>query len=164
MKDGLEYWCRDCKAKDHQQRSAKRAEIDLCHCGRSRRKGHKTCWRCIRKVREWNRDHPQEKKANAKAWRDALRAKVYDHYGRKCVCPFGCEVTEEGFLTMDHIHGGGCKQAKENGGCGHILYAWLVKHNFPEGFRTLCYNCNCGRAHNGGICPHQQKKETHHEK
>jgi hypothetical protein len=23
---------------------------------------------------------------------------------------------------------------------------------------VLCYNCNCGRARNGGVCPHQQKK------
>jgi hypothetical protein len=24
---------------------------------------------------------------------------------------------------------------------------------------VLCFNCNCGRYHNGGICPHKQITE-----
>lgn len=33
---------------------------------------------------------------------------------------------------------------------------WLARHKYPEGFQLLCWNCNCGRAINGGICPHEE--------
>ena len=25
----------------------------------------------------------------------------------------------------------------------------------PDTIQILCFNCNCGRARNGGICPHE---------
>ncbi len=34
-----------------------------------------------------------------------------------------------------------------------------MENNFPPGFRVLCYNCNCGRNHNKGICPHKKPVE-----
>jgi hypothetical protein len=30
-----------------------------------------------------------------------------------------------------------------------------VKQGFPDGFQTLCFNCNVGKYKNGGVCPHQ---------
>lgn len=36
-------------------------------------------------------------------------------------------------------------------GCG--------KRPHPEGFQTLCYNCNIGKHRNGGICPHQHNRD-----
>jgi hypothetical protein len=77
---------------------------------------------------------------------------ILDHYGHVCAC---CGEATEGFLTIDHI---------ENDGSVHravirqSLYPWLLKHNFPDGFQTLCYNCNCGKARNGGVCPHKQPR------
>jgi hypothetical protein len=35
----------------------------------------------------------------------------------------------------------------------------FYKNNFPRGYRILCYNCNCGRALNNGICPHKDFRE-----
>lgn len=35
------------------------------------------------------------------------------------------------------------------------LFRWIIENNFPEGFQVLCYNCNLGRAHCGGVCPHK---------
>ena len=77
---------------------------------------------------------------------------VFDHYGRKCVC---CGEENEGFLTIDHIKGNGTNHRKE---IGNHIEIWLVKNNFPEGFQTLCFNCNWGKYNNGGICPHKDKK------
>lgn len=57
-----------------------------------------------------------------------------DHYGRRCEC---CGETIPKFLTIDHIEpiGGREKRAE----AGHVrMYAWLVKNNFPPGFRVLC--------------------------
>jgi hypothetical protein len=85
-----------------------------------------------------------------------LRTKCLEHYSKgeiKCAC---CEYDEIDALAIDHIDGGGNKQMRDLGfKSGHDLYQWLVKNNFPKGYRVLCFNCNFS---NGlyGICPHQQ--------
>jgi len=161
MADGLEYQCRECKAAGYLKRRQKRSAAGLCHCGRKPKDGYKTCEECQARVQQWMQEHPQEKKQAAQAWRDDLRKQIFDHYGRACRCP-GCDVTEEAFLTIDHVNGGGTKHRREVGS-GSAFFFWLVKNNFPPEFQTLCYNCNCAKGH-AGICPHQQKKETHNEK
>lgn len=80
------------------------------------------------------------------------RRKVLEHYGLKCEC-CGEEIYE--FLTIDHINGGGNKHKKEIG--KKVIYKWLIDNDFPEGYRTLCYNCNCSIGHYG-YCPHQLLK------
>lgn len=80
-----------------------------------------------------------------------LREDVLSAYGKECQC---CGETNDGFLTIDHIHGGGRAHRLSVGGSNDALYRWLRKTGYPAGFRTLCFNCNCGRSKNGGICPH----------
>lgn len=77
---------------------------------------------------------------------------VFNHYGMFCAC---CRENHFEFLTIDHIKGGGTehrRQPKSKGGAG--FYSWLKQNNFPEGFQTLCCNCNfsLGRY---GYCPHR---------
>lgn len=89
-----------------------------------------------------------------KAWRHGVKQKALDHYGRSCSC---CGETGEAFLQFDHTDGGGNvhrKTEKITGGNG--LAVWLYRHGFPEGFQTLCANCNIGRHLNGGVCPHKE--------
>ena len=72
--------------------------------------------------------------------------------GYVCSC---CGETNKGFLTLDHISGGGRKHLRESSKHGgNSFYSYLKKNNFPPGIRVMCYNCNCGRQHNRGICPH----------
>jgi hypothetical protein len=74
----------------------------------------------------------------------------------KCEC---CNETDIRFLTIDHKDGGGRKHRREIGiGPGVPFYRWLKANNYPEGYTTLCFNCNCGRSVNGGICPHKEEK------
>jgi hypothetical protein len=84
------------------------------------------------------------------------KALVFSHYGRACSC---CGEDEQRFLTMDHELGDGAAHRKVIGGAGPKLYAWLVKHNFPAGFRVLCWNCNSSTC-NGGVCPHEEARRT----
>jgi hypothetical protein len=79
------------------------------------------------------------------------RADVLRHYGGEapaCAC---CGESVPGFLTIDHIGGGGNAHRREIGQSG--LYSWLKVHGYPEGYRVLCFNCNWA---NGayGACPH----------
>lgn len=88
--------------------------------------------------------------------RERLRKLVLEHYGGnppKCAC---CGETEIRFLTVDHIDPTYKPDSKGKRKRG-ANYSWIVKNNFPEGFQILCFNCNCGRHHNGGVCPHKDK-------
>jgi len=104
--------------------------------------------------RRWNREHKEWHRAVRVRSRRNIKAAVLAHYGNKCEC---CGENTQAFLTIDHVNGGGTKH--RNGGDGRRklwIYAWLKRNGFPEGYRILCFNCNCGREANGGICPHQQ--------
>jgi hypothetical protein len=97
---------------------------------------------------------------HTKRFRRRCRRKVLEHYGKVCAC---CGEAEERFLTVDHINNDGYIHRRKVDGkrtiIGSCMTAWLVKNNFPEGFQILCFNCNLGRAANGGICPHKVSKE-----
>lgn len=84
------------------------------------------------------------------------RMTVLNHYGPFCKC---CGEDNTRFLTIDHINNDGAKQRKENKvtSTGYKYYTWIIKNNYPEDLQILCYNCNCGRQLNSGICPHQDQ-------
>lgn len=78
-----------------------------------------------------------------RAYRDRIRAAVFDHYGRVCACP-GCGAT--GRLTIDHPGGDGNKHRAELFGNrrqgGVPFYRWLIRAGFPAGYVTMCRPCN----------------------
>jgi hypothetical protein len=83
-----------------------------------------------------------------------IKRVVYEHYGGfVCAC---CGETEPIFLTIDHINNDGNKHRRETGKV-ETAY-WLYLNGLPDGFRVLCYNCNIGRARNGGVCPHEAQR------
>lgn len=95
------------------------------------------------------------KKHNKRAKQLSLkyRLEVLIHYGGnppKCAC---CGETRYEFLTIDHINNDGAKDRKKFVN-NYAFYRWLIKNNFPEGYRILCYNCNCSLGHYG-YCPHK---------
>lgn len=106
---------------------------------------------------DWQKNHPQRvieirKKGNLK-----VKLQCLIHYGGsppKCAC---CGENNPKFLTIDHIDGGGESHRNIIKRYGGAFYYWLRRNGFPEGYQILCYNCNCGRAKNGGICPHNKK-------
>jgi hypothetical protein len=90
----------------------------------------------------------------ARDWNRRKKIEVIIHYGGdppKCAC---CGETIFEFLTIDHINGGGLKHRQLIK--RYNIYNWLVKNNFPEGYQVLCFNCNCGKEINKGICPHKR--------
>ena len=60
--------------------------------------------------------------------------KVLDHYGREC---FSCHRSDK--LCVDHI-GGNVPEGKQLK--SRELWIWLIRNNFPSGFRILCQYCN----------------------
>lgn len=88
-----------------------------------------------------------------KAWRDKDRRDTICHYGGVCQC---CGEDRLNFLTIDHINGGGTQhRQKLKTTAGNSFYRWLRKQGYPEGYRVLCFNCNCAIGLHGQ-CPHQE--------
>lgn len=81
----------------------------------------------------------------------ATRVTVLMHYsGGTPVCAC-CGETGIEFLGIDHINGGGRAHRAQIKG---LLWAWLKRNKYPEGFRVLCHNCNQALG-SYGYCPHQ---------
>jgi hypothetical protein len=72
-----------------------------------------------------------------------LKLEALTHYGSgKCACII-CGESRLACLTLDHINGGGNKERKKYGSSrfGARLCRYLKKRGYPEGFQTLCMNC-----------------------
>lgn len=107
---------------------------------------------------QWRRDNIEHRRAYEREYYNKknreTRNMVFDHYGRQCVC---CGESCFFFLTIDHIDNNGAEHRKQIGQWGaKNFYQWLRRNNFPEGFQTMCYNCNLGKNRNGVVCPHKQ--------
>jgi hypothetical protein len=100
-------------------------------------------------IREYKLKHRDEYIAYNRKRYSERRKMVFDHYGNKCAC---CGETQPTMLNIDHINNDGSKHRKEIG--NKILYDWLVENGLPDGFQTLCYNCNIAKARLG-YCPHK---------
>lgn len=110
------------------------------------------CRTCLK-----NRKRKPENPLTIKARHRKNRQEVISHYGGKCAC---CGESVFEFLSIDHINGDGRKhreQIKTQDICD-----WLRKNKYPEGFRVLCFNCNCAIGFHG-YCPHEYKKDDPYE-
>ena len=68
-----------------------------------------------------------------------------------CAC---CGETNYYFFTFEHTDQMGKIHRRETGGLSSgNLAQYLRLNNFPPGIEINCYNCNYGKARNGGICP-----------
>lgn len=101
----------------------------------------------------YGRTHRDKKNNLNRVYRREHRLAVLARYGNKCTC---CGETRQEFLAIDHIDGGGNKHRKELG--NKSFYGWLIKNDYPAGFRVLCHNCNMALGCYG-YCPHNQERQ-----
>lgn len=166
--------CAECLNKKATQREIL-AQNGYCPSHKNERlvEGRKTCHRCASSVAQRRKEAlargecpghigtplAPNKKACEKCIQSQaehhLRKKqtVFKHYGFRCACE-KCPLPEPGlaFLQIDHINNDGAKHRRDLGKSD--FYAWLIRNKFPEGFQTLCINCNVAKSYNKGICPH----------
>ena len=107
-------------------------------------------------------EHKERQQKYTREWKDRTFKKILEHYGKVCAC---CGESNQKFLTVDHINGGGTRQRKTHRTdtgtqASWYLRGWIVKNDFPDGFQILCINCNWGRAQNNGVCPHKEKQNA----
>jgi len=122
-------------------RKQERIASGVCvKCGKTNDRNLCYCSLCSK--REGNRN---------KATRKKEKIAVVEKYGRVCQC---CGESNYKFLTIDHVNNDGGKESERKN-----IYRYLVNIPVRSDLRLLCYNCNLGRAHNGGVCPHEEKQD-----
>lgn len=132
--------CRACLDKGQRRAEARQGRGLCSHCRNRAVPGKTGCESCLARHRS------STARLNAK-----YKKAVFDHYGWSCRC-CGCDTPE--FLGIDHVHGGGTKHRKSLGGkSGTTFYRWLIKQGLPDGYQTLCHNCNMAKGFYGR-CPH----------
>ena len=163
----MEIQCADCGQSAPKPKTGKRLYCKSCAQQRklSNKRDYQNKW--IDSNREYNLEKKRERhqrlystpeykairNANIKTRKESLKQEIYNHYGQQCSC---CKEKRIEFLCIDHINGGGNKHRKEIG-CHINLYRWIVKNNFPDILRILCFNCNQARGFYG-YCPHEKER------
>ena len=126
----------DCFSNDKKSKLGKRSQCKDCQ---------------LKYYREYRAKHKSYGGIRQIVYRKKIKDTVFNHYGWRCNC---CHENEPKFLTIDHTNGGGAEHRKTIK--TSTIYQWLIRNGFPDEFQTLCYNCNCGKARNNGICPHHK--------
>ena len=90
----------------------------------------------------YNRLHKVVRTEHYWEYRAQLKLKILTHYGDgKCACVL-CGFDDIRALSIDHINGNGTQHRKAEGiSGGRQFYVWLKKNSLPEGYQTLCMNC-----------------------
>jgi len=106
----------------------------------------------------WAKNHLPRLAELARNYRRREREQLIAAYGGECVC---CGETSFEFLTIDHTNGDGAAHRKSLGGResygSRNFHRWLRENNYPkDGYRLLCYNCNCAIGAYG-YCPHVEE-------
>jgi len=124
-------------------------ERPICHPKR-RVRGNGLCDECYRI--QYRKNNPGKCNEAVAASVQKTKREVLTYYGpqHRLRCSWKrCMVTDLDMLSLDHINNDGAKHRKANGWAsgGYKTWLWVKRHNYPEGFQTLCMN-------------HQQKKKV----
>jgi len=119
--------------------------------GRSYRKRNKEV--IVARAKIWYQQHREEVKKQRlgqkeerarlnRQWRLDLKIEVLTYYGNgECSC-ITCGERRIPCLSIDHIDNNGCEHRRQLfGKPSNSIYYWLKKNNYPEGYQTLCMNC-----------------------
>ena len=86
--------------------------------------------------------HRGRERKRAQLHNRRLKSEVLARYGTICA---HCGFSDVRALQIDHIRGDGGAERRRLGGqnfAGKEFYAWLKAQGFPDGYQTLCANCN----------------------
>lgn len=122
-----------------------------------------------RRKREKYQEEREEQIAKVLAYQRGVLAEFFDRYGACCAC---CGEDNRLFLTIDHMNGrmddhyyqGRDVNGQRRKKTGIHAARAAKKEGWPDTYQVLCFNCNSGRARNGGVCPHQEGCRWAHTK
>lgn len=148
--NGKGYFCGECLLIHKEQQKAR---VD-------KRKLNNQCIECKKQKSEKEIYHAcDDCRLKKKIKRQEIRQTIFNHYGQKCNCTCGCNVTNPRHLTLDHVENNGAEHRKEVGK-SEFFYRWVIRNNFPDDLQILCFNCNCAKSNYGGCLEEDIKVKT----
>jgi hypothetical protein len=146
------YRCKACQS----EYAAEYRRKNVARLQQSKKAYHEAHWMEDQaRMAAWRANNADAKRATDRAYRltnrnrlvaqdrvyhRTLRMEALRAYGGPvpaCAC---CSEWRTEFLGIDHIGGGGAERRKATGSSN--FYSWLRQHQYPDGFRVLCHNCN----------------------
>lgn len=85
---------------------------------------------------KYDRAHREEAKKRKKKGELKCKKEVLTHYGNGQLACVRCGFKDIRGLSIDHINGNRGKDKDSR-----KLYRWLRRNNYPDGYQTLCMNC-----------------------
>lgn len=140
-KDKMGYSCKKCTAEYNLKHYNEKLKLDPAYKKRVSEYAH-----------DWHLRNQEKNNTRVALNRKRNRLICLNHYGGSCYC---CGESRYEFMAIDHIDGGGGAHRREIKSSN--IHRWLIKNNFPEGFRALCHNCNQSLGLYG-YCPHEKEK------
>jgi len=109
--------------------------------------------------REYYRKNKARELVRIKRNKEKVKINTLTHYGKGRLACVICGESRLACLSIDHINGGGNthrrqlklererKISEKRSFSGWNFYVWLKKEGYPEGYQTLCMNCQfCKRV------------------
>ena len=119
-----------------------------------RRKDKQAAWRkvyyqdnkdkLLADSRRWYQENKEKRASYVKRHRLKRRLEALIRYGNGKLACIRCGFTDERALSIDHINNDGAEHRRRMYGDklpDPRLYMWLRARSYPEGFQTLCMNC-----------------------
>jgi len=141
-------WERANRAKRREQANKRYAENLEQHRAYALKSYYKHIEENRRKQRERKRIIYRQDKARvyAQSYKShcKIREEVLTHYGNGQLACLECGESRLACLSIDHISGNGADHRKtlpKYQRSGVAFYRWLKKQRYPQGYQTLCMNC-----------------------
>jgi len=135
----------DNKKGDWSAWQRKKVEAGLCtRCGVNKTNGGVSCETCNTHRKQIAKDRGYDLKGRLKK----NRVRAIEFLGGVCEC---CGENNQKFLTFDHLNNDG--RADRSDSAKRKMLRDILSEARTD-IRILCFNCNCGRQINGGVCPH----------
>ena len=91
--------------------------------------------------------HKEQCRKHGKKHRNFLKGMAMWYYsGGKQGCVV-CGESRLPCLSLDHIDDDGAEKRRAGEASGNALYRWLRQNNYPEGYQTMCMNCQYAKRH-----------------
>lgn len=91
---------------------------------------------------KWREKNRERLKNEARKYKLRAKLTILDRYGKVCA---NCGFDDIRALHLDHIENNGAEERKSLGSqkfSGANFYLYLIKQGLPDGYQTLCANCN----------------------
>lgn len=108
----------------------------------------------LAQVKVYQQTHKEQRNKRDRECYQKLKIEVLTYYGNGKLTCVQCGFDDVRALSIDHINGGGTQHRKSLGipKGGTNFYNWLKSQGFPEGYQTLCMNCQFIKTKTNNEC------------